>query len=131
MSENGKSLVIDSDAHVVETEQTWEYLDASEKKYRPRLFRSLEDPTTQYWVLDGKVLGFRFPTLTEQQLDDMSAKAGRQMQTPQGARELQDVQLRVDHLDKLGVKLTTLTKEQAEYLNLPLEGPYKPDMYRY
>ena len=35
------------------------------------------------------------------------------------------------HLDKLGVKLTTLTKAQAEYLNLPLEGPYKPDMYRY
>ena len=35
------------------------------------------------------------------------------------------------HLDKLGVKLTTLTKEQAEYLNLPLDGPYKPDMYRY
>jgi len=35
------------------------------------------------------------------------------------------------HLDKLGVKLTTLTKDQAEYLNLPLEGPYKPDMYRY
>ncbi len=35
------------------------------------------------------------------------------------------------HLDKLGVKLTKLTKEQAEYLNIPLEGPYKPDMYRY
>ncbi len=35
------------------------------------------------------------------------------------------------HLDKLGVKLTTMTKEQAEYLNLPMEGPYKPDMYRY
>jgi len=35
------------------------------------------------------------------------------------------------HLGKLGVKLTTLTKDQAEYLNLPLEGPYKPDMYRY
>jgi adenosylhomocysteinase len=35
------------------------------------------------------------------------------------------------HLDKLGVKLTTMTKEQAEYLNLPLDGPYKPDMYRY
>ncbi|MCH8313634.1 MAG: adenosylhomocysteinase, partial [Nitrospinae bacterium] len=30
-----------------------------------------------------------------------------------------------------GVKLTTLTKAQAEYLNLPLDGPYKPDMYRY
>jgi len=35
------------------------------------------------------------------------------------------------HLDKLGVKLTVMTKEQAEYLNLPLDGPYKPDMYRY
>jgi adenosylhomocysteinase len=35
------------------------------------------------------------------------------------------------HLDKLGVKLTTMTKDQAEYLNLPIEGPYKPDMYRY
>jgi adenosylhomocysteinase len=35
------------------------------------------------------------------------------------------------HLDKLGVKLTTMTKDQAEYLNLPVNGPYKPDMYRY
>ena len=35
------------------------------------------------------------------------------------------------HLDKLGVKLTTMTKEQSEYLNLPLKGPYKPDTYRY
>ncbi|QPJ66099.1 MAG: adenosylhomocysteinase [Candidatus Nitrohelix vancouverensis] len=35
------------------------------------------------------------------------------------------------HLDKLGVKLTRLTKEQAEYLNIPQEGPYKPDHYRY
>ena len=35
------------------------------------------------------------------------------------------------HLEKLGVKLTTLTKEQAEYLNVPIEGPYKADHYRY
>ncbi len=35
------------------------------------------------------------------------------------------------HLEKLGVKLTTLTKEQAEYLNIPVEGPYKPEYYRY
>lgn len=35
------------------------------------------------------------------------------------------------HLDKLGVKLTRLTTEQAAYLNLPIEGPYKPDRYRY
>ncbi len=35
------------------------------------------------------------------------------------------------HLDKIGVKLTQLTKEQAEYLDVSLEGPYKPAHYRY
>ena len=35
------------------------------------------------------------------------------------------------HLDKIGVKLTTLTKDQAEYLDVSVEGPYKPAHYRY
>ncbi|MBL9087104.1 MAG: adenosylhomocysteinase [Planctomycetia bacterium] len=35
------------------------------------------------------------------------------------------------HLEKLGVKLTKLTKKQAEYLGVPAEGPYKPSHYRY
>ncbi len=35
------------------------------------------------------------------------------------------------HLAKVGVKLTTLTKVQAEYLGVPLDGPFKPDHYRY
>ncbi len=35
------------------------------------------------------------------------------------------------HLDKIGARLTTLTPEQAEYINVPVEGPYKPDHYRY
>ena len=35
------------------------------------------------------------------------------------------------HLGKLGVKLTELTADQAEYLHLPVEGPYKPTFYRY
>jgi adenosylhomocysteinase len=35
------------------------------------------------------------------------------------------------HLDALGVRLTELTKKQAEYLGIPVEGPYKPDHYRY
>lgn len=35
------------------------------------------------------------------------------------------------HLAKLGVKLTTLTDEQAKYLGIPKEGPFKPDYYRY
>lgn len=35
------------------------------------------------------------------------------------------------HLDKLGVKLTTLTPEQAAYIHVPVEGPFKPEYYRY
>jgi adenosylhomocysteinase len=35
------------------------------------------------------------------------------------------------HLDQIGVKLTTLTEEQAKYIGVPLSGPYKPDHYRY
>jgi adenosylhomocysteinase len=35
------------------------------------------------------------------------------------------------HLDHLGAQLTTLTDKQADYLGLPVEGPYKPEHYRY
>jgi len=35
------------------------------------------------------------------------------------------------HLDQLSVKLTKLSKEQADYLGGPVEGPYKADHYRY
>jgi adenosylhomocysteinase len=35
------------------------------------------------------------------------------------------------HLEKIGAKLTKLTKEQAAYLGVPVAGPYKPEHYRY
>jgi adenosylhomocysteinase len=35
------------------------------------------------------------------------------------------------HLAKLGVRLTKLTQEQADYIGVPVEGPFKPDHYRY
>ncbi len=35
------------------------------------------------------------------------------------------------HLDHLGVKLTELTKDQADYIGVKVEGPYKPEHYRY
>jgi adenosylhomocysteinase len=35
------------------------------------------------------------------------------------------------HLDKLGIKLTRLTRDQAEYIGVPIDGPYKPGHYRY
>ena len=35
------------------------------------------------------------------------------------------------HLQKIGVNLTTLSKEQADYIGVAVEGPFKPDYYRY
>ena len=35
------------------------------------------------------------------------------------------------HLEHLGVRLTKLTEDQSKYLGIPIEGPYKPDQYRY
>jgi adenosylhomocysteinase len=35
------------------------------------------------------------------------------------------------HLDRIGAKLTRLTQDQADYIGVPVEGPYKPEHYRY
>ncbi|VAW81912.1 Adenosylhomocysteinase [hydrothermal vent metagenome] len=35
------------------------------------------------------------------------------------------------HLEKIGVQLTEMTQKQSDYLNIPVEGPYKPEIYRY
>jgi len=35
------------------------------------------------------------------------------------------------HLEKIGAQLTVLTEEQAEYINVPVDGPYKAEHYRY
>lgn len=42
-----------------------------------------------------------------------------------------DEEVATAHLSKLGVKLTKLSAKQSEYLSLPVEGPFKPDHYRY
>jgi len=35
------------------------------------------------------------------------------------------------HLERIGVKLTTLTQEQADYIGVPVQGPFKADHYKY
>ena len=100
--------VIDADAHVIETDRTWDYLEPSEQSFRPHLFSSPDDPVKQYWVIEDKIRGFRFPTLTEQQLREMSEQAGRNMETPQAAREMDDVALRLQHMDALGIDVQVL-----------------------
>src|SRR3990170_986640 len=101
-------MIVDADAHVVETERTWDYLDESEKKFRPQLFQSADNPSMQYWFVEGKSVGFRPPTLTEQELIALSKSTGRELQTAPEARELRDVELRLTHMDKLGIDVQIL-----------------------
>ena len=108
MATQTKLQIIDADSHVLETEHTWDYMEPSEEKYRPQLLYSPNDPTRQYWVIDGKIRGLRFPTLTEQQLRDKSLQSGRNVETPQAAREVDDVSLRLKHMDDLGVDVQVL-----------------------
>ena len=52
----------------------------------------------QYWFVDGKSVGFRPPTLTEQELIALSKQTGRELKTAPEARELRDVELRLQHM---------------------------------
>ena len=68
-------------------------------------------------------------SLDEFQVADLSlASFGRkEIQLP---KQLDEKVARL-HLDALGVRLTTLTKEQADYIGVPVDGPYKPEHHRY
>jgi predicted TIM-barrel fold metal-dependent hydrolase len=100
--------VIDADAHVVETEQVWDYLEASERRFRPTLVPSPADPQRQIWVLDGENLGSKFPSPNEKQSEAHLKRFGREVGTPVEARELSDVAQRLRHMDDLGIDVQVL-----------------------
>jgi predicted TIM-barrel fold metal-dependent hydrolase len=101
-------LAIDSDAHVIESENTWAYLQPGEEKYRPRLVGSDDGNVQQYWVLEDRIVGFRFPNLSAQELDALSQRTGRDMNTTPEARELAKVDLRLQHMDESGIDIQVL-----------------------
>jgi len=102
------SVVIDADSHVIETEHTWDYMEPSERKWRPTLVSAKDDSKRQYWLIDGSIQGFRFPTFSEEDLQQLSHVARRNMETPQLAREMADVSLRLKHMDQIGVDVQVL-----------------------
>ena len=103
-----KTDVIDADAHVIETERTWEYLERSEEKYRPALVAAPESPARQIWVLDGENLGPKFPAPDQRQSEEHFKRFGRAVATPVEARELSDVNQRLRHMDDLGIDIQVL-----------------------
>ena len=110
METNAKSLIIDSDAHVVESAHTWDYMDPSEKQYRPIPLETREDAGVklQFWVIDGKVKGFRFPAFSAAELERRQQQVGRKFADAQESRELGNVDLRLEHMDKSGVDIQVL-----------------------
>ena len=87
MTTQVKLQVIDADAHVVETERTWDYLEPSEQKYRPMLYTSPNNNVSDYWLIDGEIGRPFFPSLSEQKIEQLSKNSGRAMGTPKEARD--------------------------------------------
>ncbi len=71
---------------------------------------------------------FTNQVLAQIELFENHAAYGKEVRTLPKALDEKVARL---HLDKLGVELTLLRPDQASYLGIPVEGPYKPDYYRY
>lgn len=85
-------LAIDADAHVIETEETWEALTGSMAKFRPQIVRP-EDGKRQYWLIDGRVFNRR-------------VNVNRNL--PTDITEMRDIEGRLKHMDELGVDVQVL-----------------------
>src|ERR671914_723293 len=83
LTANVKTDVIDADAHVVENERVWDYLEAGD-------------------------LGPKFPSPNEKQSEEHVKRFGREVGTPVQARELSDVTQRLRHMDALGIDVQVL-----------------------
>jgi uncharacterized protein len=97
--------VVDADAHVIETERTWDFMDPSESKYRPVLVSPQDQPNNLLWMVDGKLRRraslFRSPR-------EQAGPQGRTTETPEAAREMADLQVRLSHMDALGIDVQVL-----------------------
>ncbi|NIO11635.1 MAG: amidohydrolase family protein [Deltaproteobacteria bacterium] len=84
---------IDADAHVIETELTWEYMEGSEAPFKPVNVTTSSAPGRQFWLIDGKVFG-------------RGGNVGQEF--PEASREMKDVEIRLRHMDELGVDVQVL-----------------------
>lgn len=98
--------VIDSDAHVIETDATWNYLDETGSKYRPAVLSQRLDSGEQadYWLIDGSLHRIRRPA----QAVVGPLDQGDHVSTPDDARLLSDPMARVRHMDVLGTDIQVL-----------------------
>jgi predicted TIM-barrel fold metal-dependent hydrolase len=99
---------IDADAHVVESEHTWDFMDPADQKYRPVIVRPQGEGGGEYWFVESKIRGLVRIVLTAQQLDEAAKRTGRVMATPRETREMENVPARLKHMDELGIDVQVL-----------------------
>ena len=99
---------IDSDAHVVESERTWDFMEPNDRKYRPLIVRPGGEGGREYWLVDGKIRGLVRTVMTARELVEVSERTGRAMGTPRETREMENVPARVRHMDELGIDIQVL-----------------------
>jgi hypothetical protein len=88
-------LTIDADAHVIETEKTWEYLEGGDRRFRPAPL-SIDAPSGKrrnFWIIDGRLVGGR---------DNIGKE------TPKESREMADIEARLKHMDEIGTDVQVL-----------------------
>ena len=107
-SQPSRPIVIDADAHVVETERTWDYLEPEHAKYRPKLASIQGEAAVEYWIVNERIGGVRLPTLSEKALKARSNDTGRRLYAPSAAIEMDDVSLRLAAMDELGIDIQVL-----------------------
>jgi predicted TIM-barrel fold metal-dependent hydrolase len=108
MATKNKLQTIDADAHVLETDRTWDYLDSSEQQFRPTTLVNKDNPNHQMWLSDGKVRGLRISALPEDELARISERSGFDVRTPRSSTQLDDVGVRLAHMDELGIDIQIL-----------------------
>lgn len=86
---------VDADAHVLESERTWDYMENSEREFRPVVVSvgGPGDVADEYWWIDGR-------------LQPKSQNVGED--APKASREMEDIEARIKHMDKLEVSLQVL-----------------------
>lgn len=88
-------LSIDADAHVIETEKTWDYLEGNDRRYRPVPI-TVDTPsgkTRNFWIIDGKLIGGR---------DNIGKDTSRE------SREMANIDSRLRHMDEIGTDIQVL-----------------------
>ena len=88
-------LTIDADAHVIECEKTWDYLEGEDRRYRP-VSITVDMPTGKtrsFWFIGGRMIGGR-------------ENVGKD--TSQESRELANIDLRLRHMDEIGTDIQVL-----------------------